>query len=182
MREKVIKLARHMVVGVVFIALLSACVTGSGGFSKGGRIDDIFITPTATATHGAPYQIVCPQTKKARVSMLVAIFTPDEPSEMEENKAPDVRYVNPEEYDGSCSVEGESSTFMLFNFIPATDPLNAEYAIAMAVQKLEGDTMINIRAWHEINYYSILGRAVVFKVRGDVIKFVQQQGKNGGKK
>jgi len=86
-----------------------------------------------------------------------------------------VRYENPETFTGICEQEGESSVFFLFNMFPVTPAINPEYAIATAVQQLEGDTMISLRTWHETHYYSILGRVSVFKVKGRVIKFLTRE-------
>lgn len=146
--------------------LLSSCLPG-GGFEKGGHIHNIIITPQATMTRGADYQIICYDFNEiARRKKLE-----EEGTESFENAAPPIKLISPENYNGSCAMEGESSTFFLFNFIPATPPINPHYAISQAVQKVEGDTMINMRIWHETHYYSIMGRVSVFKVRGDVIRF-----------
>ena len=95
---------------------------------------------------------------------------------------PPVKYIIPEKYRGGCEEESQHSVFYLFNLIPVTPPLNPEYAISTAVQRLEGDTMINIRAWHETHYYSLLGRVSVFKIRGDVIRFSLPQNSKVKKK
>lgn len=84
---------------------------------------------------------------------------------------PPIRFVSPQDYQGGCEQEGEHSVFFLLNLFPVTPPLNPEYAISTAVQRLEGDTMVKIRIWHEVHYYSLLGRVSVLKVRGDVIRF-----------
>ena len=66
--------------------------------------------------------------------------------------------------------EGESSTFFYFGLIPLTNPLNIEYALSQAVQKIPGgDTIINIKIWHETHYYFPLGTVSVVKVQGDVV-------------
>ena len=85
---------------------------------------------------------------------------------------PPVTYLPAAQYRGGCEQEGQHSVFYLFNVFPVSPPLNPEYAISVAVQRLEGDTMINIRAWHETHYYSAMGRVSVFKVRGDVIRYL----------
>ncbi len=147
------------------IALLGACTPG-GIIDRGGFRDQGGIIPQATRTHGAPYQILCydPAEQKRRDAL---------PEGAERPPGPPVTLKDPADYKGGCEEEGESSTFFLFNMFPVTPPLNPEYAIGTAVQKLEGDTMIAMRTWHETHYYSILGRVSVFKVRGLVIKFAQ---------
>ena len=79
--------------------------------------------------------------------------------------------MSPAQYRGGCEEDGETSRFFLFHLWPVTPPLDPAYAMGVPVQELEGDTMINIRSWHETHYYSILGHARVFHVRGDVIRF-----------
>lgn len=86
---------------------------------------------------------------------------------------PPIRLVDPADYKGGCEEDGEHSVFYLLNLFPVTPTLNPEYAISTAVQRLEGDTMIRIRTWHEVHYYSVLGRAAVLRIRGDVIRFRQ---------
>lgn len=149
------------------LLLLSGCMAGGGPMSKGGEYHTVYIAPGATMTHGSPYQYICYDRKEAERREQESEETGVDNS----NMAPPVYYVEPSEYDGSCSVEGESSAFFLLNMFPTSSHLDPQYAIATAVQSLEGDTMINIRAWHETHFYSFLGRVSVFKVRGDVIKF-----------
>jgi hypothetical protein len=68
------------------------------------------------------------------------------------------------------SAEGESSTFFYLGLIPLTNPLNIEYAMSQAVQKVAGgDTLVNVKIWHETHYYFPLGTVSVVKVEGDVI-------------
>ena len=43
--------------------------------------------------------------------------------------------------------------------------------VSPSVEMARGDTMINMVFWHEVHYYSLLGSAFVFHVRGNVIKF-----------
>jgi hypothetical protein len=51
-----------------------------------------------------------------------------------------------------------------------TNPLNMEYALSQAVQKVEGgDSMVNMTVWHETHYFYPLGTVSVTKVRGDII-------------
>lgn len=66
--------------------------------------------------------------------------------------------------------DGESSTYFFLGLIPLTNPLNIEYAMSQAIQKIPGgDTMVNIKIWHETHYYFPLGTVSVVKVEGDVI-------------
>lgn len=154
----------HPGVAIFWVCLFfPACVPG-GVITRGGVSGEGGVQPSITLTRGADYEVVCfdQQEFQRRQSL----------SEQErQNLGPPVNYVAPEQYRGGCEVEGESSVFFLFNIWPATRPLDVEYAIAQPVQRLEGDTMIHIRTWHETHYYSILGRARVFKIRGDVIRY-----------
>ncbi len=68
------------------------------------------------------------------------------------------------------SSEGESSTFFYLGLFPLTNPLNIEYAMSQAVQKVPGgDTLVNVKIWHETHYFFPLGTVSVVKVEGDVI-------------
>ena len=132
--------------------LLSACFPG-GLIDKGGRVHGAGITPSATIMYNTPFKYVCYDPVEAERR--------EELSEEERrNLGPPVRYIMPGEPVRDCYTDGESSVFFLFNLWPATDPIDPGYAIATAVQQLEGDTMINILFWHETHYYSILGRAL----------------------
>ncbi len=68
--------------------------------------------------------------------------------------------------------EGQSSSFFLFNLFPVTNPMNIEYALSQAVQKIPGgQSMVNIRIWHETQYFFPLGRVHTVNVEGDVVSF-----------
>lgn len=68
--------------------------------------------------------------------------------------------------------EGESSTFFLLGLWPMTKPLDIDYAMSLAVQKVEGgQSLVNMRVWHETHYYFPLGSVSVVKVTGDVVSF-----------
>ncbi len=138
-----------------FLAFLLtfACLPG-GVIQKGGRTDQLLFLPAASMTHGAPYRILCP----AGAERAAQGFS----SELR----------NLANYHGECDVTGTHSTFYLLHLVPVTEPLNPAFAIARAVDSLEGDTMIHIRAWHETHYYGILGAARVFNVRGTVVRFI----------
>ncbi len=135
-----------------------------GIVDRGGHTGTAGMRPAATLTRGAAYDVLCyDQAEANRRSELSA----QERSRL----GPPVNPVAPEDYAGSCAIEGAASVFFLLNVWPVTPPLNPEYAISQAVQRLEGDTMIRIETWHETHYYSLLGRVRVFKVRGDVIRY-----------
>lgn len=142
---------------------LPGCIPG-GIVKEGGRHLHSDIVPAATRTGGVPYYILCPDLdemdRRANLS-----------AEELSNLAPAVKQIPMQEYEGNCKLTGQSSAFFLFHMWPVTDPLDPGYAMGTIVQKLEGDTMINITTWHEAHYYSILGHAVVFKARGEVIRF-----------
>lgn len=143
------------------------CFPG-GIVTKGGSVHTAGLVPSATRTGGAPFLIVCYDEKEAK--RREELREKDEKAEIP--AGPPVRFEDPGTYKGGCELEGESSVFFLFNLWPATPRLNPEYAFAAAVQKVEGDSMINVQTWHETHYYSLLGLVHVFKVRGDVIKFL----------
>ncbi|MCB1156362.1 MAG: hypothetical protein H7A25_21265 [Leptospiraceae bacterium] len=68
--------------------------------------------------------------------------------------------------------EGETSTFFLFGLFPLTNPLNIEYAMSQAVQKIDGgQSLVNVGIWHETHYYYPIGTVSVLKVEGDVVNF-----------
>ncbi|MCR9144655.1 MAG: hypothetical protein NXI24_20625 [bacterium] len=144
-----------------------ACFPG-GILDKGGMVYNAGITPAITLTRGAPYKIVC--VDRAELQRRETLSEADL-----RVLGPAVEYRPAREYRGGCEQTGESSVFFLFNMWPATPPLDPEYAVGTAVQRLEGDTMINIHYWHETHYYSLLGRVAVMKVRGDVIKFLSDE-------
>jgi hypothetical protein len=191
---------------VLFPLLFTGCFAGGGHFKKGGHVYGLGFLPAATITRGAPYKIVCYDKEKA--ALAAEKSDSEKPADAETEKpsadssspatkasastdpAPSaddqtfIYYKTPAEYTGECDQEGESSQFFLFNMFPATRPISPDLAVSQAVQRLEGDTMINIRTWHELHYYTVLGRVSVFKVRGTVIKFLsaQEQSAKGGKK
>lgn len=144
-----------------------ACFPG-GIVDKGGMVFHVGITPAITMTRGVPYQIVC--VDQAEVKRRKDLSEADL-----RTLGPATYYKPAHEYRGGCEQTGESSVFFLFNMWPTTPPLDPEYAVGTAVQRLEGDTMINIHFWHELHYYTILGRVAVMKVRGDVIKFLNDE-------
>ena len=133
--------------------------------TRGGRVHEVGVIPAATRTRGAAFRYVCFDPTEAE-------RREDLPAEEVQNLGPPVFYLEPTEYQGAgCFSDGESSVFFLFNLWPVTPPLDPDYAISLAVQRLRGDTMINMVFWHEVHYYSLLGSAFVFHVRGNVIKF-----------
>ncbi|MEQ9364024.1 MAG: hypothetical protein RIF32_07270 [Leptospirales bacterium] len=144
-----------------------ACFPG-GIVDKGGLVYNAGIAPSITMTRGAPYKVVCVDQAEVRRR--------EDLSEADLRVlGPAVNYKPAHEYRGGCEQTGETSVFFLFNMWPTTPPLDPEYAIGTAVQRLEGDTMVNIHYWHELHYYSVLGRVAVMKVRGDVIKFLNDE-------
>ncbi|PJD99915.1 MAG: hypothetical protein CK427_15135 [Leptospira sp.] len=65
---------------------------------------------------------------------------------------------------------GESSTFYILGFIPITTEISMDYALSQAVQKIpNGQTMVDLKVWHETRYFFPLGTVSVLKVRGNVI-------------
>lgn len=65
---------------------------------------------------------------------------------------------------------GESSVFFLFGIIPITNPLNMDYALSEAVQKIPGGkSLIKIKYWQETHLFFPVGTVSVLKVKGTVI-------------
>lgn len=169
--------------GLLFLAgTAGACLPG-GVVREGGYADHLQLIPAATQTHGATYKVICydqAEIKRRKAlkerneleirSAREAGKTPPEPLDLSTLNPP-FRLVEPAAYRGECDQQGQHSVFYLFHFARVTPPLDPERAITEAVQRLEGDTMVGIRAWHETHYYSILGMARVYKVRGTVVKF-----------
>ncbi len=90
--------------------------------------------------------------------------------------APSATLLNKDSFNIIAKSDGESSTFFYLGLIPMTNPLNIEYAMSQAVQKIPGgDTIINISIWHETHYYFPLGTVSVVKVEGDVISLKEPQ-------
>ncbi|GIX41023.1 MAG: hypothetical protein KatS3mg129_0756 [Leptospiraceae bacterium] len=152
--------ATKKIIIIYFIILLFLNCFAGGYIEKGGHIDSIFLTPSATNIYINQYFIVCLDKEK---------YKKEQSENLDITKF--ITYIPVDKYKGGCEQYGEVSQFYLFHLFPTSGSLDPEYAITLAVQKLEGDTMVNIRAWHETHYYSILGQVRVFKVKGDVIKF-----------
>ncbi|MCB1169617.1 MAG: hypothetical protein KDK25_04755 [Leptospiraceae bacterium] len=153
-----------------FLALLVSCFPG-GFVIKGGHVDQAGWIPEATLTNNAPYQVVCPDKEELERRQQMkeeGLSVPKEPA---------IKLVSPKTYSGGCEQTASSSVYYLLHLFPATPPMDAHYALGLAVQKLEGDTMINIKTWHETHYYSLLGHVRVFKIKGDVIRFEQKDKK-----
>ena len=166
--------------GLVLAA--AACLPG-GIIREGGYANHVQLIPTATRTRGAGYRIICQDQDeiKRRTALKKRRDLEIRTARKEGGKPPPAldlsglnppyRLVSPVAYRGECDQQGQHSVFYLFHFVRVTPPLDPERAISEAVQRFEGDTMVGIHAWHETHYYSIIGVARVFKVRGAVIKF-----------
>ncbi|TGK03947.1 hypothetical protein EHO59_10495 [Leptospira semungkisensis] len=65
---------------------------------------------------------------------------------------------------------GESSVFFLFGLFPMTNPMNMDYALSDAVQRIPGGKgLIKIKYWHETHLFFPVGTISVLKVKGTVI-------------
>ncbi len=128
--------------------------------NKGGHIDNIQLYSTATNFFYNQFYVLCFDSK-----------TYEKQNSTEKDITKFIEYIPNTHYKGGCEQIGEVSEYYLFHLFPVSGKIDPEYAIATVVQKLEGDTMINIRTWHETHYYSLLGKVRVLKVKGDVIKF-----------
>ena len=115
------------------LAALSASCFPGGIAVEGGFVDHAGWVPEATLTNNAPYQIVCPDPDEVQRRQKLKEEGLPIPGE------PPVRYVSPSQYDGGCEQTASSSVYYLFHLFPATPPMDAHYALGLAVQKLEGD-------------------------------------------
>ncbi|MCS7205702.1 MAG: hypothetical protein NZ853_08390 [Leptospiraceae bacterium] len=122
-----------------------------------GYIDSMLIVPEASNLYRDDLYVVCPKEIPR--------------SQEQEETSFSIEYVPLRDYKGGCDVQGEVSQFYLFHLIPISGSLDPEYALGTMVQKYEGDTIINIRAWHESHYYNVLGQVRLLKLKGTVIKF-----------
>lgn len=140
--------------------ILLDCI--AGGFTdKGGYVDNVHLYSSATNFSSKEFSVICFDSKKYE----------EDSNNLEKDIIKYIQYIPYNQYKGGCEQIGETSEFYLFHLFPASGKIDPEYAMTIPVQKLEGDTMINIRSWHETHYYSLLGKVRVFKVKGDVIKF-----------
>ncbi|TGK01889.1 hypothetical protein EHQ53_15600 [Leptospira langatensis] len=65
---------------------------------------------------------------------------------------------------------GESSVFFLFGLFPMTNPMNMDYALSDAVQRIPGGKgLVKIKYWHETHLFFPVGTVSVLKVKGTVI-------------
>lgn len=155
---------------IILVCLSTICTSGcfpGGIIQKGGFSYHAGFIPAPGPIFSDSYNVVC-------FDLAEKIRRQKMSEQDRKNLGPPVIYVNNKSYRGGCERSGETSVFFLFNIWPVSDPLNPEYAIASAVQELEGDTMVNISFWHEKHYYSILGSVVVMKIKGDVIRFSEE--------
>jgi hypothetical protein len=84
--------------------------------------------------------------------------------------APSATIIRSSGYKKLAESDGESSTLFLLGFIPVTNPLNMEYAMSQAVQKIPGgQSLVNVVYWHEDHYYFPVGIVSVLKVEGTVV-------------
>lgn len=154
---------------LLFSLILMQCAP-AGIIDKGGFTDHAGIVPEATQTRMATFRVICPDTEEIeRRKELPEEDIPNEPA---------IKLVAANLYDGGCEVTGQASQYYLFHLWPVTGKIDPQYAIATAVQSVEGDTMIRIRTWHESHGYSLLGHARVFKAKGDVIRFDSRKPEN----
>ncbi|PJZ48702.1 hypothetical protein [Leptospira saintgironsiae] len=78
---------------------------------------------------------------------------------------------------------GESSVFFLFGLIPVTNPLNMDYALSEAVQKVPGGkSLIKVKYWQETHLFFPVGTISVLKVKGTVIGSPSTTPNEAGKK
>lgn len=105
--------------------------------------------------------------------------------------APSATLIRSSKYRQLDYTEGESSQFFLLGLIPVTERLSIDYAMSQAVQKVQGgDSLAEMKIWHEVHYYFPLGTVSVVKVGGYAVGLKDTQplfekkpdGKKAGKK
>ncbi|MCP4133916.1 MAG: hypothetical protein GY754_23300 [bacterium] len=69
--------------------------------------------------------------------------------------------------------EGEASSFLFFWVWQVTPRAEMDRAITNAVNKLEGDDLIDVRWWYDRQVF-IVGTVKFVKVKGKVIKYVEE--------
>jgi hypothetical protein len=83
---------------------------------------------------------------------------------------PEATRINSLDFSILENSQGESSTFFIFGLYPISSSLSMDYALSQAVQKVPGgQSIVNIKTWHETRYFFPLGTVSVLKVKGDVI-------------
>jgi len=138
-----------------FISCFSA-----GVYKEGGFVSQPFILPAVSRIGNAPYRVLCKKDQIAKI-----------PEQHTSLVAPDIYGVDPAHYLGGCRQIGSDSVFILFHMFPLTRQLDPDYALSNLVASIEGDTAISVQAWKETHIYGILGRAIVWKVSGEVIRY-----------
>lgn len=75
-------------------------------------------------------------------------------------------------YEELETTETLSSSFHLLWFIPVTSQADYKKAIDEAINDKGGDNLINVRYWHERQYW-LVGRIDILHVRGKVIRYIE---------
>ena len=112
------------------------------------------------------------------LNCIMAVSYPAGANKREDNIhiTPSATIIRSEGYKILGTETGETSTFFLFGLIPVTNPVNIEFALSQAVQKVEGgESMVNMKIWNEIHYFYPLGTVSVTKVRGDIVSLKSDQ-------
>ena len=68
------------------------------------------------------------------------------------------------------AVEGKSSSFYLFWFIPVTPELSLEEAIDDAIKNSNGHNLVNVTVYIE-EQFLILGTVYILRVQGVAVKY-----------
>ena len=106
------------------------------------------------------------------VANCITAITGDNRSMGFNNHLPNVTIIRSDDYKILGVSEGETSTFFILGLFPLTNPLNIDYALSQAVQKVPGgDSMVNVSVWQETHNIFPLGTISVLKVKGDVVSF-----------
>lgn len=89
---------------------------------------------------------------------------------------PSATIIRDEGYKVLGESSAETSTFFFLGLFPVTNPLNIEYAMSQAVQKIPGgDSMVEVYVWKETQNVFPLGSISVLKVKGTVVSFKKDE-------
>jgi hypothetical protein len=83
---------------------------------------------------------------------------------------PQAKVMENKEYRILGESEGKSSSFNLLWFIPVTLRIDYDRAVNEAINKMNGDNLIEVRTWKEVQIW-IVGMVEILHVKGKVIKY-----------
>jgi len=84
--------------------------------------------------------------------------------------APQAKVMENKKYRLLGESEGQSSSFNLLWFIPVTLRIDYDRAVNEAINRMNGDNLIEVRTWKEVQIW-IVGMVEILHVKGKVIKY-----------